>query len=182
MAFLNYLEGEDARPFDRIAALGVGLLAAIVITVENLRVVGNVGVWQQILIFVLAIDLFGGIISNMTASTSRYYVAQPIWFTIGFLVLHVVHPIVAVLVSEQGNWLYALNLWSYTFVAAMIVRVQPSVATQRTLAAAFIGIGFVLVNYELNTLISPSIRWLGFAYLVKLILGFAVDYSAQDET
>lgn len=172
------LHGEHPAPLNVALVYIVGLLAAFFIVSQSLTAVA-LSPFQVVVLFILALDICGGVVANSTPATNRWYHERPLMIRLVFVLVHAVHPLVAVLVLDPGNWLFFGALYAYMLLTTTILLLLPFLPrvtiSQRPLAFAFFALGVVGASYVLDPVV--TLQWFAPAYFAKLIIGFAVDYT-----
>lgn len=166
---LHELHGEEARLADVLVTWTVALAAAAIIVARAAARPAAVAWWEIAIVALVGADLAGGVVANFTASTDRYYASRP-RLRIGFLALHVVHPVVLFFVIGGPVEVWAA-IPAYTLAAAFAVNAIRGPA-QAPVAAAFVVVG-VLITFSWFVIAPPAL-WFAPLFLVKLVLGFAV--------
>ncbi len=175
MKALAPLVGDSPRTADLLLAALVSLSAGLLLTIGSPFVSARFSLVQQILVFSLAADVFGGIVASHTESTSRWYAERPRWRAV-FLAVHVVQPLLILLVGGAGLWFF---LW--TWLSAVIGAGLVSEFGRRravTFAAAWVALSVAF--YATWVPQPPGWAWFGYAFPVKLVLGFGLNQVSRD--
>ena len=166
---LHELHGEAAPLSNVLLTWAVALAVAAIIVVRAAARPAAVAWWEIAIVAMVGADLAGGVVANFTPSTDRYYAERP-RLRIGFLALHVIHPVVLYFVIGGP-----IEVWvaipAYTLAAAFLVNAIRGPA-QQPVAAALVVIG-VIITFSWFVIAPPAL-WFAPLFLVKLVLGFAV--------
>ena len=132
--------------------------------------------WPLILLGALiAADVIGGAICNMTETTKRWYhrAEQRPRDHLGFVTLHLLH-IVAVAWAFRGagfDAVYAITVGGWLLASAVIVLYAPA-ALRSPLATMLYTIALGLSLYALGP--TPGLEWFVPLLFVKLLIGHAI--------
>lgn len=166
----TFIHGDEQRLSDVLLIHGAGVFVSGWLVYIN----RSLAWWQLILLFALMWDVVGGVVSNCTASTNRWYMRQPIRTRFIFIGIHIIQPLVLVWILDGTNWLFALVLYAYMMICAGIILITTQPELQRPLATVFYIIGMILVSFLFSLPITLQI--FGYLYLFKLIVCFSVDH------
>ena len=123
----------------------------------------------------IAFDVVGGAVCNMTDTTKRWYhrpgTAPKDHF--GFIALHIVHIVlVAWLFRGDGfDWTFAVIVSAWLLVSAILVLRAPELL-KSPLAVALYTVALVLALYWLGP--APGLEWFVPLLFLKLLIGHAV--------
>ncbi|NNJ12268.1 hypothetical protein EKD04_018225 [Chloroflexales bacterium ZM16-3] len=175
---LQLLHGDSPTPITLALIYGLGLSAGGALALLGLQ--SGYNWWQTLVLFVVALDVFGGAVANGTRSTNIWYASRPAALSYGFLAVHAIHPLLVAWLLPGGSWPLFWFIYLYMLAAGSLVvrlRRQPF---HLPVALAALSAGFLLYTY-LFALPLP-LRWFGYIFFSKLIVGFAVDhYGASRE-
>lgn len=173
--------GEGATPRETVLVYGVGLVATAFILVQNLNS-GAVSTTLEIIVLALVtLDVISGVVANATRSTNVWYRQRGFGAQFMFLVVHIVHLLVAVLVLDPGNWLFLGAVYLYMLIAGTVVLLIQSAELQRPAAYGLYVFGVIGAVYLLAP--APVLLWFAPVYFAKLIICFAVDhYGARAQS
>lgn len=132
---------------------------------------GTLAHWQLMLLAVLAIDIAGGVVSNMSRGTSVYYARRPglRWIFIG---IHLLQPLCMWLLFPQE--LRSIVWVSVgTLTATAIVNLIQTAAMQRMTAAFFM---VLLFMYLISLTLPMVLHILLVLFIIKLVMAFAVRW------
>lgn len=156
---------------------GLILTSAIVGTVGVIgyAIVNDLG-WslvQLLVIGLVALDLFGGAVANATRTTARWYHrdGQTAWHHLGFVALHVVHPLLIMAFFRPGDWAFVIVVYGYLMLAAVGVVAAPD-SLKRPVAAVMMLVAFVVVPWMIVPTSGQS--WFVPVLAYKLIVGHLV--------
>ena len=168
------LHGADPSRFDLMLIHGAGLSAALLWSGLALRAKLPYAWWQMMLVSFLLWDLVGGALSNLTDSTSDWYRQRSFAGNVAFLVLHLVHPLVATLALGLGNWAWVAFLWLFSLLAGTLILRLVGHPSQRTSAGFFVVFGWLVSMFFFK---APSeLVWFTPVFLFKLVYCFSVDH------
>jgi hypothetical protein len=170
---LHELFGEEQIKSELMITIGftvVSFLALIVGTQEEW-----IGLqwYKTLLLFILLLDILGGVAANLSAGTNLYYMKNPKKRRI-FISIHI-QPFVFAWIL-QSDFIAAFIVWAYTIGSSTIINLLQGKECQRILAGSLLGFGilvFALLNFDLPKVITIIYM----LYMFKLIYGFAVDHS-----
>lgn len=128
-----------------------------------------------VVVFVLAADLIGGCVANVSDSTNATYAAKPLRDRIVFLLAHAFHPALAVVALGAPIVPFAA-LYGYMLASGLIVLGVREASMQRQIAAALMAVG--VVGWMLLD-VPHLLLWFGPVYLFKLIYGFSVEHGRR---
>jgi len=166
--------GENAKQSELNLTYLVGTIAGIIVVAQSLSSGTIESLVQIVVLFLVAMDVVSGVIANSTRSTNTWYHQRAFHWQFLFLVVHIVHPLLAVLVLDPGNWLYLGGVYLYMLIAGSIVLRLASGDWQRPVAVALFVLGVIISVYWLNP--APAMAWFAPLYFAKLIICFSVDY------
>lgn len=171
--YLHELFGEEQINSELIITLvflGVSFLSIIIGTREEW-----IGLqwYRTVLLFILMLDILGGVAANLSAGTNNYYRenSKRRWI---FIAIHIQPFFFAWIL--QSSFKVALMVWLYTIGASTIINLLHKKECQRILAGSFLGFGllaFFLLSFDLPIVITIIYT----LYMFKLIFGFAVDHQ-----
>ncbi len=138
---------------------------------------GALTVGVALVVFVLAADLIGGCVANVSASTNATYAAKPMRARIVFLLVHAFHPALAVLALGAPVVPFAA-LYGYMLASGLIVLSVREASMQRQIAAALLAVGIV---GWLMLDVPRLLLWFGPVYLFKLVYAFSVEHGKGGE-
>jgi hypothetical protein len=126
--------------------------------------------WKTLLAALIFMDIGGGVVANQTSATNQYYQNHSN-LRIPFLLLHIIHPLILILVFPK-NSLFLGFVLVFTLASSFGVNALRNRELQQTLAALLVAIGVCL---SLLVPVSPSfLVILAPLFMMKLILGFSV--------
>ena len=141
-----------------------------------MRQAGALAPLQQIILLVLALDVLGGMVANLTRATNDWYASRAPALSYLFLVVHAAQPLIAVLFLKADGAFFAF-LYGYSLIAGSVVVGRRRVPSHRVLAVALMAFG--MVGYNAFITPPPYLTWFGYAYLFKLVYAFAVNHSGK---
>lgn len=138
--------------------------------------VANLGwnIWQFGIALLMATDLVGGLISNATASSKRWWHRAGQGFRQHFLFVagHIVFPLAVAIFFRNGDWLWFGVVYGYLLAAAAIVLSSPRYL-QRPVALVVFGGALLLQLYAFSP--TPGLEWFVPFLFLKLIVCHLVD-------
>ncbi|MBD1937722.1 hypothetical protein [Microcoleus sp. FACHB-68] len=144
------------------------LLAAV--TVPLYAVINELG-WnavQLIIAAIIAFDLVGGAIINVTQTTKNWHHKPEHGFKYHFLFIAFhLHPAVIAWLYIGGDWAYFLLAYSYLIIAATIILLSPLPLQRAESILLYMGC-IVLHNYVLARV--PGMEWFLPIYFLKLLV------------
>lgn len=168
------LHGERPALLDVLLVYAVGVSVGGLIVAQSTADGAPLPMIEAVVLFVLALDVTGGVIANSTQATNRWYQGRPLQIRLLFVAVHFAHPLVAVVVFDPGNWTFFAAVYLYMLLAASVVLLLPPSVSQRPVAFALYVIGVTGAVYLLEPV--TALLWFVPAYFAKLIVCFAVDH------
>lgn len=164
--WLCEFHGEEASVFSLLATYATGTILGLYAYLSASVPEG----WRTWLICGLAIDIGGGVVANMSKSTTIYYAARPKlrWF---FILLHLIHPFLLGLVYGE-SWILVVGATTLLFTAT--VNYLHGRENQRIVAGSLTLINFVIIYSLLE---NKLLLLLLTCYSVKLIVAFAIRWN-----
>ncbi|MEM7334089.1 MAG: hypothetical protein AAF490_18535 [Chloroflexota bacterium] len=154
----------------------VGITTAIFVITQLLGEV-TLGQWELIILFVIVVDVAGGVVANSTRSTNAWYHKQSLWVRLIFIGMHFIQPLTVMLILAPGNWLFFWTHYLYMLIATAVLWLLPPHLNQRSVSFGLWLLGVIGLQAWGGT---PSLlNWFTAVYLAKLILCFAVDQSNE---
>lgn len=169
------VHGDNPQPFEMAIIYTVGVLAAVFVVGYGLATGIALSLGQMIVLFLVTLDVTSGAVANATHSTNSWYRQRGLWLRLLFVTVHFVHPLLAVLFLDPGNWTFFWATYLYMLAATSLLLLMPRTRSQRPVAFALFVLGVVGATYLLSTPV--LLQWFAPAYFAKLILGFAVDHE-----
>jgi hypothetical protein len=174
----HLLHGETPTRNGLMLIYGTGIVVGIMVgfvawQTRNLH-------WLAWLFLVeMALDIGGGVVANLTRSTSAYYATRPRWVSVVFLLVHFVHPLVIVLaLASDGSTpalAWGIFVYGYALFAGNVVLALRAYAEVRVVAISLLALG---ISAQILLITSNVLLLaLGTLYLIKLIYAFALDHD-----
>lgn len=129
--------------------------------------------YQNLVLWLLFLDISGGVVANLSEGTNNYYNARPKarWL---FIAIHI-QPLLLAFVLESPIYV-ALAVWLYTLISASIVNHLRAMAYHRLLAGALFALA--IIGYVLSGVSLPiPITLIYILYMIKVIYSFSVDHT-----
>lgn len=172
--FLRPIHGETPRLLDVLLVYAVGIVFGVLALVFAYSRVAALPAWKAVILFVLAADVSGGTVAGLSSSTGAWYAGHP-GMKRAFPFLQVFAPALLCLLFD-GRVAYWAFVYGFTAAAASLVTLIRDQSRQETAAAALVVVGTViLLPIGLAT---PFLAWFAPIYLLKVVLGFAVQRPA----
>lgn len=160
------------------------LALVIFFTVFSASVVGilTIDYWvahkwyQQLVLFLLYIDIAGGVIANLTIGTDIHYHKSSVarWT---FIAIHI-QPILGAWIAGSSMTV-SFSVWFYTILSAIIVNLLRTKAYHRTLAGVLLMSGLIGLFFIRHGL-EEVIFILYMMFMVKVIYSFAVSHHNEE--
>jgi hypothetical protein len=203
---LHELHGELAPAYAIWTVYLGGTLTAVLFVLLLLNTTTGLEWWKLVISALLMLDIAGGVIANLSRSTNEYYHAPGNErLRAGFLILHIAQPALFALMFPEALLYFALVfLWtlpaSYgvtrisqqekaTHAASLLVTLGILISTgvgvllYRSTVPALGGtdafIGSIAASGKPGPDFPLVLTAIGPLFMVKLILGFAVDRSGS---
>lgn len=176
---LSPLFGDNPRQFDLVMINLVAALIGVFLAWGMPEARENLSIFHKILMVIIAWDTIGGIMANLTRSTTEYYARSSRAIRLWFYAMHAIHPLAILFFSPRGfhfpdGIIFFLFAWVYTVGSAFLVREIIPEDKKSSMAGLFIGAGIIIYTYFVKT--PPAWEWFGYAFMVKLIICHALDH------
>jgi lysylphosphatidylglycerol synthetase-like protein (DUF2156 family) len=124
---------------------------------------------QWVVVVIIALDLFGGVPGNATASSRRWYnrTGQGLREHFIFIAVHLFHLLPITLFFDTG-WLWIAGAYAYLLTAATVI-LRVSEYLRNALALVATSGGILLALYGLPDV--PGLAWLLPVFYLKLLAG-----------
>lgn len=129
--------------------------------------------YQNLVLWLLFLDISGGVVANLSEGTNNYYNARPKarWL---FIAIHI-QPLILAFVMESPIYV-ALAVWLYTLISASIINSLRTMVYHRLLAGALLAMA--IIGYVLSGVSLPMpITLIYILYMIKVIYSFSVDHT-----
>jgi hypothetical protein len=166
--FLKELHGEETSVFSILLVYLTGLTFGLFYIIYSPDF--HIEFYRWILAL-LAVDIGGGVVANMTQSTSEYYAKRPKMRWI-FIIIHIIHPIILWIIFSKMNGI--LFVGGTTIIFTSIVNLISGLSNQRIVSSTFFVINLMLL-FVFKVDILPLILLTVFS--MKLIMCFGVRWS-----
>jgi hypothetical protein len=165
--------GPGATKAESALMLGLGLAAGLLLLVYQYIAGLGWDILQQIVAALLTFDLVGGVVSNSTSATKRWYHREGQGFKehMGFIAFHFIHPLLIVIFFMSFDWIYFALIYGYLIVSAMVVLLSPLYIRRPVSIVMFLG---ALVANIYLLIPAPGFEWFVPVLFLKLIVGHAV--------
>jgi hypothetical protein len=166
---LHELHGERTTVLNILLVYSTGILVAGIFVI-GLPPAG-LPLWKLLLSGFLALDIGGGVVANLSASTNLYYRERK-GLRIPFILIHAIHPaLFALLFPAQAR--YFACVFAYTAMSCLLVNRIRSPESQQIVAASLVAVG-VSASFLLFDLDPRVLYLVAPLFMTKLILGFSV--------
>jgi hypothetical protein len=172
---LHELFGEEQNKSELIITflfIGISFLALILVTRQEWA---DLRWYKTILLFLLLLDILGGVAANLSQGTNRYYRANQAKQRI-FIAVHIQPLLFAWIIPSDFR--AALLVWLYTIGSTILLHLLRHKEYQLITAGALFGLGILallLPDFQLPRLLTL----IYLLYMFKLIIGFSVDHSSE---
>ncbi|MGR5094031.1 hypothetical protein ACPV5O_15610 [Vibrio maritimus] len=171
---IDKLIGPGATKAEKRIQLYIPVIAGVAAIGFSREVSSSWGIGQLVLLFLLTIDIVGGIITNATSSAKRWFhrEGQGVRQHLSFVAVHFVQLSLVASMFLQGNWLWVAVTGGYMMIASYVVLITP-LYLQRPIAlvmyagalvlslywfAAPVGLEWFLPLFYLKLLVSHILR------------------------
>jgi hypothetical protein len=171
--FLHELFGTQQNRSELILILLFTILSTLLVAWFTVPYWQTLTWVQNLVLWLLFLDISGGVVANLSEGTNNYYNARPKarWL---FIAIHI-QPLLLAFVLESPIYV-ALAVWLYTLISASMINHLRAMAYHRLLAGALLAvaiIGFVLSGVTLPV----PITLIYILYMMKVIYSFSVDHT-----
>lgn len=168
--------GEKTTFLELIIIISFAILATLSVCLSNFNFLEQLSGFQTVLIVLLLIDICGGIVSNLSFHTNKYYKERDTLRYI-FLAIHIQPLILSLILGEF--WLSALLVWLYTITTSLIINSLIKHFSQRIMAGTFLTLG-IAGTIILFVNLPPFVLIFLIFYMIKLIYCFSVDHFSNN--
>jgi len=170
---LHELFGEEQIKTELIIIIAFALVSFLALIVGTQEEWMGLPWYKTVLLFILLLDILGGVAANLSKGTNQYYLNSPKkrWI---FISIHI-QPFLFAWIF-QSDFMAAFMVWAYTIGASAMINLLQGKDYQRILAASLLGFGiliFMLLPFDLPKVIAIIYT----LYMFKLIFGFALDHK-----
>lgn len=171
--FFHELFGKKQNPLELALVILFTLLATLTVAWQDTTYWQSYSLLQHVILWLLYLDITGGVIANLTHGTNSHYNHHPKerWL---FIAIHIQPLLLALVLSSSMTT--ATLLWLYTIVSASIVNATRHLSTHRTLAGFLMAFGLVGL-LTTSPALPTHITILYMLYIIKVIYCFAVDHQ-----
>jgi hypothetical protein len=169
---LHELFGEEQIKSELIITIGFGISSFLALIVWTQEEWIGLEWYKTVLLFILLLDILGGVAANLSTGTNQYYLKNPTkrWI---FLAIHF-QPFVFAWIF-QSDFMAAFMVWAYTISASVVINLFQGKESQRILGGSLLGFGlliYVIFDFDLP----KAVTIIYMLYMFKLIYGFSVDH------
>lgn len=167
----KFIHGEHFTIYDVVLTYAGGLAVACMLIISSQT---SLDMLPLLALCVLALDIGGGTIANLTDSTSKFYAARASlrWVFIG---LHVIQPSLLAWIFPDAV-LFIGCVTAFVLTSSALVNGLSGKQVQK-LAAMFALIVAVAGVVLFGQAMSPAVKLILILFGIKLILAFPVDWS-----
>lgn len=170
---LHELFGEEQIKSELIITIVFSVVGSLVVIIGTQAEWVGLPWYKTILLFILLLDIIGGVVANLSAGTNDYYLNHPKkrWI---FIAIHI-QPFIFAWIF-QFDYLAAFMVWAFTIGSSVIINLLQGKDYQRIFAGALFGFGilaFILLDFELPKVVAIIYT----LYMFKIIVGFSVDHK-----
>jgi hypothetical protein len=169
---LKYLHGEHITKSDLlITYVAASSLLALIF---GFGFPTGISTMKVVCLCLIILDFSGGVIANLSASTSAFYARKPRLRKF-FILAHLIQPVFLIWIFQQEIETIALTVL-YTLVISRVVCSLSSLNMQRGLAMFFFLLGTItlLLKFEIEGRILTICLVL---YMLKMIFSFPINWS-----
>jgi hypothetical protein len=169
--FLQELHGEEASMFSIVLVYITGIVFGIFCFSFSQDFHNYLYRW---LLAIIALDIGGGVVANMSPGTSDYYAKRPKLRWV-FIIIHIIHPVLLWIIFPKMIGILIVGATTLLFTA--VVNVISGVSNQRMVSATlFVFNLMLLILFKVDVL--PLVLLSVFS--LKLIVGFGVRWNEMN--
>lgn len=129
--------------------------------------------WQYFVAVLLAFDISGGVITNATNTTKRWYhrAGQTNKSILSFTAIHFIHPLFVAWLFREGDWVYFLVVYGYLMITAVLILKSPLYLQRPAAMVAWMG-GLLISLYLFSP--TPGLEWFLPFFYAKLLVAHLV--------
>ncbi|MEL6310553.1 MAG: hypothetical protein AAFV98_10315 [Chloroflexota bacterium] len=177
---LAELHGENPTRIGLALIYGTAVIGTALLAWYTWQLGLSLNAWQWLALLIVAADILGGAVANMTRSTNTYYRSKSYMLSVGFLVMHIAHPALLAW-SGLARWSEMLWLYGYMLIAGLFILSLADTEHQKAVAVVLWVGGVLLANVWFS--MGVILLWFVPLYLFKLLMAFAVThYPISPET
>jgi hypothetical protein len=167
---LRELHGESSSRGELVLVYGGGLiLAALALRLGRLELAG-LEAWKIAIVALLALDISGGVLANLTPGTRSYWGGRGLPARAGFIALHALHPFLLWLAFPQYLGVLALA-WAWVALSFALVTFAGKGPAGELVAMLLSLLGTALLVFVWAT--GFIVTFLLVEYFFKLVFGFS---------
>ncbi|MBS4538057.1 hypothetical protein GOQ27_06260 [Clostridium sp. D2Q-11] len=169
---LHELMGKETTKFEFMYILGFAIASTLVIAWIARTELDVLIIWKAIFMIILMIDIFGGVIANLSYGTNEHY-SQSNKRRIIFISIHV-QPLLMMLISGGHNIPFVI-IWIFAVVSAFLINAIRENPAQRVIGLSLSIVGLFMVSQFANELPFYIIAMLSM-YIIKVVFSFPVNH------
>jgi hypothetical protein len=175
-SYLQELFGKRTTLFELLYIFGFAFCSTAVLLCFTSKEWLGLNVFKIGLTTLLMIDIFGGVVANLSYGTNSHY-SKSNKERLVFIAIHIQPLLLAIVMPEVTAQLTII--WLTTILSALIVNAIRSYRSQR-----IIGLSIAVVLLFFWSLLSANvplfIKSMIFMYIIKVSYSFPVDHFAED--
>lgn len=172
LRFVDIVFGPKATVWEIGVALLTGVFGAAAICwyANSARLEWND--LQYAVAAVIAFDIFGGAVANLTISAKRWFhrAGQGRWQILAFVAVHLLHFLLVAWLFRHSDWRFLIAFYGLLIVGTTVVLMTAS-HLQAPVAMAIVCIAVAVANFCFSA--TPGFEWFVPLIFIKLVLGHA---------
>lgn len=171
--FFHELFGSSQQTSEMLLTLGFTITATLAAAWFTAPYWMGLEWYQSLVLWVLFLDISGGVVANLSRGTNDHYNGQPMGRWV-FIAVHVQPLILAVVLKSSLS--VALAVWAYTIMSSSLVNILRKKVYHRLLAGALYAVALCVYTLWDITL-PPIVSLIYLLYMMKVIYSFSVDHA-----
>lgn len=157
-----------------------GIVGASLAMLFRWTVVPQTTPLAYVVLGIVSLDIFAGLIANLSSSTRSFYRARPAALRFLFLAVHVSQPALIAVFVEPTAWLFMLACYLTALIGGSVVLAIRSDSLREAAAGSVFGLGAAACLTLSGS--ESGLAWFAPVYLGKLVLGFALGTAEGRDT
>lgn len=170
--FFHEILGETQRPLELVFIILFALITTLFSFVFYNDFISTLPLLNQSILMLLAIDITGGVIANLTYGTDQYYSTRK-KARLLFIGIHI-QPMLIFLFANLPLWI-GFVLWLYTIFCALVLEHLKNHPSQKVFAGFDLFIGIVIL-FTFQKSLTPFVIFLMLMFLFKVLYSFSVNH------